>query len=119
MRLLKPIIVLLVIVLFSCEDSINGPIGSDLTYEPLLLSVGEEVVFGTINEDVIKVKFAGLDGNSYVFEHSTNMCDRCPLYSDNNKLELIMYDGKYKVTFKYNSAKANNISLQLYKYERL
>ena len=119
MRLLKPIIVLLVIVLFSCEDSLNGPIGSDLTYEPQSLSVGKEVVFGTIDEDVIKVKLAGLSGGSYLLEYPINMCEGCSLNSDNANLELTMYDSKYKITFKYHSTKANNISLQLYKYERL
>lgn len=115
MRLLKPIVIVLLTLLFSCDDSINGPIGSNLTYEPQLVSVGEEVEFGTINEDLIKVKFVGLDGNSYIFEHS----DHCPVNSNNTKLELNMCDSKYKVTFRYHSVKANSISLQLYKYEKL
>ena len=118
MRLLKPTIALLTIVLFSCTDSINGPKGSDLTYEPQILSVGEEAEFGTIGEDTIKVKLAGLDGKSYVFEHSNNMSGQCPSNTDKMRLELVMCC-KYKVTFVYRSLKANIVSLQLYKYERL
>ena len=119
MRLFKPLIIaLLVIALFSCEDSMNGPVGSDLTYEPQSLSVGEEVVFGTINKDVIKVKFDGLDGGSYLLKYPPNMCESCPPYSNDTMLELNMCNGKYRVTFKYRSTNSNNISIQLYKYER-
>ena len=119
MRMLKIITALLIIVLLGCESSINGPVGSDLTYEPQLLSVGEEVRFGTIGEDVIKVKFAGLDGNSYILEHSANMCAPCPLRAEKTRVQLVMCEGKYKVTFNYYSTDANNLVLQLYKYERL
>ncbi|MEN8194580.1 MAG: hypothetical protein ABFS12_17300, partial [Bacteroidota bacterium] len=64
MKVLKSILALLFItVLFSCDDSINGPSGSDLTYEPQLLTLGKEVVFGTIEKDVVKVKFAERTGS--------------------------------------------------------
>ncbi len=119
MRMLKFLTALLIIVLLGCESSINGPQGSDLTYEPILLSVGEEVQFGTIGEDVIKVKFAGLDGSSYILEHSTNMSEHCPLRAEKTRVQLVMCEGKYKVTFYYYSTNANNLALQLYKYERL
>lgn len=119
MKLLKLLIILLTMVLFSCEDSLNGPVDSDLSYEPQLLSIGKAVEFGTINNDLIKVTLVGLDGNSYIFEHSNNVSEHCPLNADEMRLSFIMCDDKYKVTFIYNTVSANNIRLQVYKYERI
>lgn len=117
MKLLKLMIILLTMVLFGCEDSLNGPVGSDLSYEPQLLSIGKEVEFGKINNDLIKVTLVGLDEKSYIFEHSNNVSEHCPLNADEMRLCFSMCDGKYKVTFIYNTVSTNNIRLQLYKYE--
>ena len=119
MRTFKYVIILSLILLFSCDDSINGPVGSDLNYEPQFLSVGEEVDFGTIGDDAIKVRLAGSDGNSYILEHSNNLHANCPLHADNLKFDINMWDGKYEVTFLYKSSQENSIMLQLYKFESL
>lgn len=119
MKIFKTSMVLLIVVLFGCEDSINGPVGSNLNYEPQRLALGEEVEFGTINEDIIKVKLSGLDGDKYILEHSNKVCEHCPLYAKNMWLEFVMCEGKYKVAFIYQSSKEDVVILQLYKYERL
>jgi len=119
MNLLKTAMVLLIVALFGCEDTMNGPIGSELNYEPQVITVGKSVDFGTINEDVIKIKLVGLDQDSYILECSDMHNERCPLYADKKWMEFTMCNGKYKVTFLYSSKKEDSITMQLYKYERL
>ncbi|VAX20072.1 hypothetical protein MNBD_IGNAVI01-654 [hydrothermal vent metagenome] len=118
MKLFKSIMVLLVIILCSCESSLNGPVGSDLTYEPVILSIGQEAEFGTIDDDTIKVKLVDRDKNYYILEYPNNQIKDCPLYASKMMLSFIMYDDKYKVTFNYKTTQ-NEVILQLYKYEIL
>ncbi len=117
MKVYKSISVLFIILFISCEDSLNGPIDSDLKYEPVVLSVGEEANFGTINEDEIKVKIGSIESGAYMLEYS-NKCESCPLNSNKRKLIFIMCDDKYEVTFDY-STSDDKVILQLYKYKIL
>ncbi|NOX66577.1 MAG: hypothetical protein GXO85_12520 [Chlorobi bacterium] len=119
MKLLKIIIALLAILLFcNCEDSLNGPIGSNLTYDPVQLNIGQEVEFGTIDKDTIKVKLVERNNNGYILEYPDNQFKDCPLYASKMMLSFIMYDNKYKVTFNYKTTQ-DEVILQLYKYEIL
>ena len=67
----------------------------------------------------IRSCLAGSDGNSYILEHSDNLHANCPLNADNLKFDINMWDGKYEVTFLYQSSQENSIMLQLYKFESL
>ncbi len=117
MKLYKLTLVILILALIGCEDSLNGPVGSDLTYEPIVLSVGEEADFGTINQDDIKVKISGMEKGSYMLEYS-NKCENCPLNANKRKLTFIMCEDKYEVTFDYSTSN-DKIILQLFKYKIL
>ena len=117
MKLYKLTLMLLILTLIGCEDSLNGPVGSDLIYEPIVLSVGEEADFGTINEDDIKVKISGIERGSYMLEYS-NKYESCPLNANKRKLTFIMCDDKYEVTFDYSTSN-DRIILQLFKYKIL
>ncbi|MEN8194611.1 MAG: hypothetical protein ABFS12_17455, partial [Bacteroidota bacterium] len=88
-------------------------------YEPQLLTLGKEVVFGTIEKDVVKVKFAERTGSKYILKHSCNMSEECPSCAKEMWLELNMCGNKYKVTFVYDAKSNDQIWLRVYKYERL
>lgn len=118
MKPFKIIIVFSAILLYSCESSLNGPQGSDLIYESVNVSIGQEVKFGTIKKDVIKVKLAGKNKKYYILQYPNDQIKNCPLHASNLALNLIMYDDKYKVTFSYKTTK-DGVILQLYKYEIL
>ncbi len=118
MKQFNIILVFSAILLFSCESSLNGPVGSNLIYESFKLSVGQEVNFGTIDKDVIKVKLAEKNKNNYILQYPNNKIENCPLHASNLAIDLTMYDDKYKVTFNYKTTE-DGIVLQLYKYEIL
>lgn len=118
MKQFKSILIFSVILLCSCENSLNGPVGSELNYEPILLSVGQEVEFGTIYKDTIRVKLSDRNKGCYVLEYPNNQTMNCPLYASKIMLSFIMCNDKYKVTFNYKTIE-NQVLLQLYKYEIL
>lgn len=118
MKIFNLMLVLLFVSLIGCDDSLNGPVGSNLTYEPQVVAVGETVDFGTIGNDAIKIKLAGIVGNAYQLEHSDKNCDHCPIKANDERLELIMC-GKYQVTFIANTLPNNNFTLQLHHYKNL
>jgi len=82
------------------------------------LGICQEVKFGTINKDVIKVKLAGKNKKNYLLQYPNDQIKNSPLHASNLALNLMMYDDKYKVTFNYKTTQ-DGIILQLYKYEIL
>ncbi len=119
MKTIKILIIFsILLLLFGCEDSLNGPPNSNLTYEPIKISIGQQVRFGTINKDVIKVKLASKNRKNFIVEYPIDITENCPLHATNKKLDFFMYNDKYKVTFNY-STQENGIILQLYNYQIL
>jgi len=118
MKLFKIILVFTAILLYSCESSLNGPPNSNLTYEPMKIAVGQEVKFGTINKDVIKVKVVKKDRKNFTLKYPIDVVEKYPLHASNIKLDFFMYNSKYKVTFNYKTTQ-DGITLQIYKYEIL
>jgi len=112
------ILIVFSLLLFSCESSLNGPPNSNLTYEPLKIAVGQEVRFGTINKDVIKVKVIKKDRKNFTLGYPIDVVEKYPLHASNIKLDFFMYNDKYKVTFNY-TTEANGIILQLYNFQEL
>ncbi len=119
MKILNSIIALIFVFFLGCDDSLNGPVGSNLNYEPKVVSVGETADFGTIENDVVKIRISGVVGSEYQLEHSNKICGYCPLSADNENLRLVMCNGKYEVTFKANSLTRDKLSLQLQYYKNL
>ena len=119
MNLLKIILILVFsITLFSCENSLNGPPNSNLTYEPVKISVGQTVSFGTIDKDAIKVKVVKKTKKNYVLGYPIDVVEDYPLHASNIKLDFFMYNDKYKITFNY-TTESNGIVLQLYNFQIL
>ena len=119
MKLFNLIIALLALLFIGCDDSLNGPVGSNLNYEPQVISVGESADFGTIGKDIVQLKLVGVAGDSYQLEHSDKVCGYCPLNANDDRMNLTMCNGKYEVVFIATSINNSNLVLQLHHYQSL